>query len=157
MLFGKMYFLEILGWTRLAAPLGNTDPKALLFYNIDHISSLYIPEMPSCFVPNCSHVSGKLSSPANITLYHFPKDCDEIKIWLEHTGMEHSLIEKFSALILADKRRDSFRICSQHFSSDCFNIEGIRRKLKTGSTPTIFTAIPTTSKSYEEKWEDCQK
>lgn len=41
--------------------------------------------------------------------------------------MEHSLVEKFSALILTDKR---------------------------DSIPTIFTAILTTSKSYEEKWEN---
>ncbi|XP_077347750.1 uncharacterized protein LOC143996532 [Lithobates pipiens] len=110
--------------------------------------------MPSCFVQHCSHVSGKQVTSDNTTLFRFPKDCDQIKIWLEKAGMEHYMIERFTTLIMEDKKGDSFRICSQHFSEDCFQMEGNRRKLKTGSIPTIFQEMPTTSKHTTKKWEN---
>ncbi|XP_077346021.1 uncharacterized protein LOC143989640 [Lithobates pipiens] len=108
-------------------------------------------KMPNCFAQTCAHHSGK-KSPANISLFIFPKDNTLIKVWLEKSGMNPKMIDEFTKLILEDRRGDTFRMCSVHFNNECFVMEGTKRKLKPGAIPTLFPHTAT-NKSSEDNWK----
>lgn len=92
--------------------------------------------MPLCIVKGCSY-SWKKKDP-NVILHSFPNDLAIIKAWLLQTKQDFSDIDDFSQKVLQGKKTDSFRICSQHFSQDCYYQRGMVTTLKKGALPTIF-------------------
>lgn len=95
--------------------------------------------MPSCIVKGCSF-SWKKKDPA-ITIHAFPRSKEMIKAWLMQTGQDFGDIEAFTDKVFEGKKTDSFRICSQHFTSDSYTNEGMRRSLKRDALPTIFNCV----------------
>lgn len=102
--------------------------------------------MPQCVAFGCfSRSEGKH------TLYSFPKNAKDRKIWLSK--------------VKRDKWKpgtdNDIRLCAKHFASECFEITeeqsvqiGVRRKLIPGSIPTIFsytTPIKSRTRTAVEK------
>ncbi|OCT64720.1 hypothetical protein XELAEV_18045817mg [Xenopus laevis] len=94
--------------------------------------------MPRCIVDGCSHGSKGKLMPANIILHAFPKDLEQIKKWLMATGQNFGDLEIFSNTVLAGKKTDSYRLCSVHFTEDCYKPERKKRALKKDAVPSIF-------------------
>ncbi|XP_062542644.1 oocyte zinc finger protein XlCOF6-like [Armigeres subalbatus] len=81
-----------------------------------------------CIVPSCKNDS----SAATTTLYHFPADRIIRSKWVEAVNSTGSDI-----LSLEDNLQ-FVRVCSDHFSPDCFLQTAGRKLLKITSVPTLF-------------------
>ncbi|KYN03089.1 hypothetical protein ALC62_06078 [Cyphomyrmex costatus] len=94
--------------------------------------------MPGCAVLNCKSRSRCLFEKEGITFFYFPKDTYLKQKWLESCGRKPG-----------DKKLIAARICSIHFTSDCFEDKLTKpsrsnvkprmiRRLIQGSIPTLF-------------------
>ncbi|XP_075696181.1 uncharacterized protein LOC142662115 isoform X1 [Rhinoderma darwinii] len=103
--------------------------------------------MPSCVVKGC--VCTWKSRDSGIILHVFPNDPAIIRLWLQQTGQDGEDLEALVEKVVRGKKSDTYRMCSMHFTDDCYMHDGARRTLKKNSIPTIFppvsanTMIPT--------------
>ncbi|XP_072280273.1 uncharacterized protein [Pyxicephalus adspersus] len=101
--------------------------------------------MPSCIVKGCNF-SWKKKDP-NIILHSFPSDLNTIKSWLlatmQATKQEFENIDELCQKILMGKPKGLYRMCSQHFTMDCYYQRGMLISLKREALPTIFTSKDT--------------
>uniref|UniRef100_A0A803K6I4 THAP-type domain-containing protein n=1 Tax=Xenopus tropicalis TaxID=8364 RepID=A0A803K6I4_XENTR len=93
--------------------------------------------MPSCIVRGCPHKTGQKAKYPDVTLHTFPHKLDLIKNWLRQTG-QYAEINHVAERILQDIKKTSYRMCSNHFTEDCFMNLGSKRGLKPNSIPTQF-------------------
>uniref|UniRef100_A0A803KFX0 THAP-type domain-containing protein n=1 Tax=Xenopus tropicalis TaxID=8364 RepID=A0A803KFX0_XENTR len=98
--------------------------------------------MPNCIVKGCPHRSGQKLQYPDVVLHPFPRNIHQIKNWLMQTGQHAGVIDTLSDRILQGTKNSSFRMCSQHFTPDCYMMQGSRRFLKPNAVPTIFASIP---------------
>ncbi|XP_073453667.1 uncharacterized protein [Aquarana catesbeiana] len=94
--------------------------------------------MPKCVVKACPHATGQKTAYPDISLHAFPRKIPQMQAWLRLAGMDEEMVKDFTKMILEDKRSDKFRMCSAHFTEDCYTMKGVRRALKEDSMPTIF-------------------
>ncbi|XP_077107192.1 uncharacterized protein LOC143764940 [Ranitomeya variabilis] len=97
--------------------------------------------MPRCFIQRCS--SSKRLSP-NIIFHVFPNRLDKIRTWLHYiqqSGQELGDIDSTAERILEAKRIDTYRVCSKHFTEDCYVPGGLRKTLKRNAIPSVFQGI----------------
>ncbi|XP_077322650.1 uncharacterized protein LOC143956306 [Lithobates pipiens] len=96
--------------------------------------------MPSCIVKGCNF-SWKKKDP-NIILHSFPGDLAAIKSWLlataQATKQEFENINELCQKILVGKAKGLYRMCSQHFTMDCYYQRGMLVSLKKEALPSIF-------------------
>lgn len=96
--------------------------------------------MPSCIVKGCNF-SWKKKDP-NIILHSFPGDLAAIKSWLlataQATKQEFENVDELCQKILAGKAKGLYRMCSQHFTMDCYYQRGMLVSLKKEALPSIF-------------------
>ncbi|XP_075698144.1 uncharacterized protein LOC142663410 isoform X2 [Rhinoderma darwinii] len=99
--------------------------------------------MPRCFVQRCSSSGRKFSAP-NVVFHVFPNRLDKIRTWLrciEQSGQGIGNMDDAAARILEAKRGDRYRICSQHFTEDCYVPGGLRKTLKRDAVPSLFPGV----------------
>ncbi|KAG8598033.1 hypothetical protein GDO81_002475 [Engystomops pustulosus] len=102
--------------------------------------------MPSCIVSGCIHKTTKRHyNEEGIIMHAFPCSLSRIKQWLKSIERNnHQYFGNIDALadsIFYKKNNSSFRICSDHFVSDCYSPgHSKRRALRQDATPTIFRA-----------------
>ncbi|KAM5181883.1 uncharacterized protein ACMZJ9_002299 [Mantella aurantiaca] len=94
--------------------------------------------MPKCVVRKCPHHTGNKSMHPQIVLHSFPKDLMLIQEWLRLSGMQEENLELVSLEILEDRRSGKFRMCSAHFTQDCYVLKGSRQLLKANAKPSKF-------------------
>ncbi|XP_068112197.1 zinc finger protein 624-like [Hyperolius riggenbachi] len=94
--------------------------------------------MPRCVAKFCRHATGRKSEFPNITLHSFPRSVEGVQTWLRLAGMDGKILEEHTRMIVEDHHRDKFRMCSAHFTEDCFLMKGVHRGLKEGALPTLF-------------------
>ncbi|OCT64444.1 hypothetical protein XELAEV_18045545mg, partial [Xenopus laevis] len=94
--------------------------------------------MPSCIVRGCHHSTARKCLSPGIALHGFPNNLSRIKQWLVNIGQNVGDIDDFAQKVLDGKKQNSYRICSAHFSSDCFVQFGYSKGLKADAVPTIF-------------------
>ncbi|KAM5141664.1 uncharacterized protein ACMZJ9_015376 isoform 2-T3 [Mantella aurantiaca] len=94
--------------------------------------------MPKCVVKSCPHATGQKTAYPDISLHAFPRKIPQMQAWLRLAGMDEEMVKDFTEMIIEDKRSDKFRMCSAHFTEDCYTMKGVRRALKEDSLPTIF-------------------
>ncbi|XP_066458767.1 uncharacterized protein [Eleutherodactylus coqui] len=92
--------------------------------------------MPSCVVKGC--VCTWKSRDSGIILHVFPNDPALIRLWLQQTGQYGEDLEALVTKVVRGKKSDTYRMCSMHFTDDCYMHDGARRTLKKNSIPTIF-------------------
>ncbi|XP_044153329.1 oocyte zinc finger protein XlCOF29-like [Bufo gargarizans] len=106
-------------------------------------------KMPRCFVQRCSS-SGRKKLLPNVILHVFPNRLDKIRTWLlciEKSGQEIGSIDDTAERILEAKKGDRYRICSEHFTEDCYVPGGLRKTLKRDAVPSVFKDVPP-----QEEW-----
>ncbi|XP_073444436.1 uncharacterized protein [Dendrobates tinctorius] len=100
-------------------------------------------KMPRCFIQRCSSSGRKKLSP-NVIFHVFPNRLDKIRAWLhciQQSGQEIGDIDSTAESILEAKRGDRYRICSKHFTEDCYVPGGLRKTLKRDAIPSVFQGI----------------
>ncbi|XP_075714768.1 uncharacterized protein LOC142750022 [Rhinoderma darwinii] len=97
--------------------------------------------MPSCVISNCLSKTGRKDQSIAIRLHSFPKDPQRIQQWLNQTGQNFTDINKMIQTIIEDKFQ-KFRMCSLHFSQDCYKETKHCQTLRQDALPTIFQQIP---------------
>ncbi|KAM3920552.1 uncharacterized protein RB166_014992 [Leptodactylus fuscus] len=102
--------------------------------------------MPNCIVRGC--VRARKKSCPSIILHSFPREPEKIKQWLQQTGQYGSDIDNMVVKVFLGKVNDAYRMCSLHFTHDCYHYDGYRKTLKKNAVPTIFNIIkPATAPS----------
>ncbi|XP_017886276.1 THAP domain-containing protein 1-like [Ceratina calcarata] len=77
---------------------------------------------------------GKKGGIEGRTLHKFPlKDAELLKVWLQKMNLGTSFVPTSST-----------RICSEHFTKECFDKKDTRTFLRVGSIPTLFREYRTT-------------
>ncbi|XP_018113154.1 uncharacterized protein cskmt.L isoform X2 [Xenopus laevis] len=94
--------------------------------------------MPSCIVKGCPHRTGQKDKFPNVTLHNFPKTIPKIKNWLWQTGQYGEDSDAIAEEILQGLKTCRHRMCSMHFSENCFITLGSKRVLTRNAVPTIF-------------------
>ncbi|XP_072280676.1 uncharacterized protein [Pyxicephalus adspersus] len=94
--------------------------------------------MPFCIVSGCSSKSNKTTSCRGIILHVFPRSIDRIKCWLRQTRQDFGNLNKFAKRVLDGKKTDIFRLCSEHFTPDCYVTNISKKILRDDALPTIF-------------------
>ncbi|XP_069809382.1 ADP-ribosylation factor-like protein 16 isoform X2 [Dendropsophus ebraccatus] len=105
--------------------------------------------MPSCIVKGCR--SKWRTKDPNVVLHSFPWDPERIRVWLQQIQQFSHCLEEMVQRVLNGKVNDSFRLCSLHFTADCYRYEEDRRILRKDSVPTIFQSLPPTSGQQTQK------
>lgn len=95
--------------------------------------------MPSCVVKGC--VCTWKSRDSGIILHVFPNDPAIIRLWLQQTGQAGEDLDALVNKVIRGKKSDTYRMCSMHFTDDCYMHDGARRTLKKNSIPTIFPPV----------------
>ncbi|KAM4614006.1 uncharacterized protein O3C94_022041 [Discoglossus pictus] len=94
--------------------------------------------MSKCVVKGCPSTTRKNKSNPDVSLHIFPKSAKRIKLWLQQTGQKFEDIDKLAQHIEETNRNSSLRMCSAHFTPDCYRTHGMRKYLKDDAVPTIF-------------------
>ncbi|CAJ0950693.1 unnamed protein product [Ranitomeya imitator] len=103
-------------------------------------------KMPKCIVDYCHNYAGMRKNYANVILHGFPTTLDRIKTWLkslEQGGQVFKNLDEMAAKIHEGKKHDSYRICSEHFSQQCYMVNGDKKVLNKNAVPTILTPCVT--------------
>ncbi|XP_053316132.1 uncharacterized protein LOC128483855 [Spea bombifrons] len=92
--------------------------------------------MPCCIVKYCKNSSSNVYSKG-LKLHTFPRNQERIKEWIERIGQGLDKDETFIEKILTAKT-NPFRICSAHFTPDCYIVQDDKVTLAAHAIPTIF-------------------
>lgn len=91
--------------------------------------------MPNCIVNGCSFRWRK--KDPDVALHVFPKDMGTIRSWLLHINQDFGDLDEFCHKIFHSSK-GTYRICSQHFALDAYEVRGMVTFLKKDAVPTIF-------------------
>ncbi|KAG8561974.1 hypothetical protein GDO81_015549 [Engystomops pustulosus] len=92
--------------------------------------------MPSCIVPGCTHTWGHRDT--KIIMHCFPANRDRTRNWLLQAPHLFTNVEQWVEKIMLGKKTDAYRMCSLHFTHDCYYYEADRRRLCHNAVPTVF-------------------
>ncbi|XP_043936510.1 uncharacterized protein LOC122809249 [Protopterus annectens] len=116
--------------------------------------------MPHCFGFGCSSDTKKKEE--GISFYRFPATEALVKQWVVNCGRDVGNVDSVAQLILDDPKGYIFRVCSQHFTEDCYKqdskteVIGLRmcKRLKGNAVPTKFVQRPekATRSNRNESW-----
>ncbi|KAM4687804.1 uncharacterized protein O3C94_006257 [Discoglossus pictus] len=93
--------------------------------------------MSRCVVKGCPSNIKYIRGNTNVTLHMFPKSKEKITLWLQQTGQEFEDM-KYLVQEIHIGRNSSYKMCSSHFTPECYRTHGVRRFLKGDAIPTIF-------------------
>ncbi|KAM4691677.1 uncharacterized protein WCC33_016463 [Rhinophrynus dorsalis] len=89
--------------------------------------------LPKCIVSGCRPTSGGGS-----VLHIFPNDLHRIKQWLQQAGQNFDDLDAFAQQIQDRKKSYDFCMCSSHFTTECYTLQGTSMVLRADAIPTIF-------------------
>ncbi|KAE8611309.1 hypothetical protein XENTR_v10012404 [Xenopus tropicalis] len=107
--------------------------------------------MPKCIVKGCTNYGQRKTMFHNVILHVFPKNPNIIKTWLQQFPEGFGDIDTVCQKIIAGKKTDAYRICSEHFSTDSYCVQGNRWVLRKDAIPTIFPGKDSTSSADTAK------
>ncbi|XP_053555458.1 uncharacterized protein LOC128646060 [Bombina bombina] len=103
--------------------------------------------MPRCIVKACETKQVRTRPLGDISMHTFPKAPERVKLWLEKTGQYSGdldlIVEQFSE----KKKGGNLRMCSKHFTPDCYETIGVSKRLKKDAIPSIFHGTGTVVQS----------
>uniref|UniRef100_A0A8C5QB09 THAP domain-containing protein 1 n=1 Tax=Leptobrachium leishanense TaxID=445787 RepID=A0A8C5QB09_9ANUR len=92
-----------------------------------------------CIVVGCMNYHGsKIFREKGVSMHNFPKDRRRAKTWLEASTDHFDDIEETLNFITKTLEGRRIKICSEHFTQDCFNIAENRQLLTKNAIPSIF-------------------
>uniref|UniRef100_A0A8C5MQ62 THAP-type domain-containing protein n=1 Tax=Leptobrachium leishanense TaxID=445787 RepID=A0A8C5MQ62_9ANUR len=105
-----------------------------------------------CVVTTCKNYQA--AKKKSVTFHCFPKDYLRVKAWLEASGDYYEDIDAVVNFILKSKEGRDLRICSEHFTPDCFyTTDTNKRFLYTGAVPLIFLKAHWVSRVLEVRYK----
>ncbi|KAM8939385.1 uncharacterized protein RCH25_053012 [Pelodytes ibericus] len=113
--------------------------------------------MPLCIVKGCRNRTGGKTQHPNIVLHGFPNNIRRIKQWIVRIYQDYGDIDKLAQNILEGKKNDAYRMCSNHFPTNCYISKGDRFVLEKDAVPTIFDESHTCDFPPHKKFRgECQ-
>ncbi|XP_073450189.1 uncharacterized protein [Aquarana catesbeiana] len=109
--------------------------------------------MPNCIVAGCTSKQNKPNAMKGVILHVFPPDLERIKTWLLQTGQDFGDLDEFAQKVLDGKRTDAYRLCSVHFTPQCYLERASKKALRANAVPTIFHNREATSLHYPQKYK----
>ncbi|XP_071986321.1 uncharacterized protein [Engystomops pustulosus] len=94
--------------------------------------------MLRCIVKGCPNSSPQNSHGTGVALHSFPNNVARIKMWLQEMATDLEDLDAFAQQVLDARERTIFRVCSEHFSPQCYVWEGKKMVLGEDAVPTIF-------------------
>ncbi|XP_068113590.1 oocyte zinc finger protein XlCOF29-like [Hyperolius riggenbachi] len=113
--------------------------------------------MPKCIVDYCRNYAGMRNNYANVILHGFPTTLERIKLWLraiQQSGQVFENLDELAEKIREGKKSDSYRMCSEHFTIQCYFLNGDKKILKKDSVPSVFANrqyVPLCRTGYSRK------
>ncbi|XP_004913881.2 uncharacterized protein LOC101733085 [Xenopus tropicalis] len=95
--------------------------------------------MPSCIVQNCGNTSHK-ASEKGLKLHPFPTTLERIKLWLRVIPQRFEDLDSFAQQILDAKKTKPYRVCSQHFTKECYVYMSGKPFLSQNAVPSVFNS-----------------
>lgn len=95
-------------------------------------------DVPKCIVTDCPYKTGRKLECPKVVLHAFPKNLEKIKQWLVQTRQEFGDLDAFAVEVLEGKESEKHRLCSEHFTSDCYVPQGSNFVLSRDAIPTVF-------------------
>ncbi|XP_056422471.1 ethylmalonyl-CoA decarboxylase isoform X1 [Hyla sarda] len=92
--------------------------------------------MSSCLVKGCKTSWRRRES--SVSLHTFPKDVNRIRLWLQQIGQFTDNLEEMVLKVWMGTVNDIYRLCSLHFTHDCYNYWDNRRTLRKDAIPSLF-------------------
>ncbi|XP_072006315.1 uncharacterized protein [Engystomops pustulosus] len=71
-------------------------------------------------------------------MHCFPANRDRTRNWLLQAPHLFTNVEQWVEKIMLGKKTDAYRMCSLHFTHDCYYYEADRRRLRPNAVPTVF-------------------
>ncbi|OCT60750.1 zinc finger protein 891 [Xenopus laevis] len=104
-----------------------------------------VRNMPHCVVSNCPHFNYKKSNLHGVALHPFPNDLARIKLWLQQVGLTIGQIDYLAQKVVEGKRKktDPLRMCSSHFTPNCYIVQDAKLVLHSDAIPTVFPVMST--------------
>ncbi|KAM3938074.1 uncharacterized protein RB166_010871 [Leptodactylus fuscus] len=102
--------------------------------------------MPSCIIKGCVNPMNR--KDPNIRMHSFPKQLDRIRQWLQQAPDHFPNLEEWVQKVFDKKKNNGYRLCSQHFSYDCYEYLYGRKNLRADALPTIFPSVPKPEDDY---------
>ncbi|XP_053545105.1 uncharacterized protein LOC128636062 [Bombina bombina] len=96
--------------------------------------------MPRCIVKGCQTKQLHARPTGDASMHTFPTAPERIKLWLESTGQYTENIDSLVQEIATKKRSGNLRMCSKHFTPDCYETVGVSKRLKKDAIPSLFGA-----------------
>ncbi|XP_040293164.1 uncharacterized protein LOC121004842 isoform X1 [Bufo bufo] len=94
--------------------------------------------MPHCIVLGCPHKCGEKDKFPGVIMHSFPRSLDRIKAWLLQTGQMFEDLDGLAQRIYDGKKTNAHRLCSAHFTIDCYIVNTFNKVLRPNALPTIF-------------------
>ncbi|XP_018096250.1 uncharacterized protein LOC108704262 isoform X3 [Xenopus laevis] len=95
--------------------------------------------MPSCIVENCGNSSYK-AAEKGVKLHPFPTQLHRIKQWLQAIPQKFGDLDSFAQQILDAKKTKPHRVCSHHFTPECYIYMSGKIYLSRDAVPSIFSS-----------------
>ncbi|OCT63053.1 uncharacterized protein znf684.L [Xenopus laevis] len=107
--------------------------------------------MPHCVVSNCVHFNYKKSNLHGVALHPFPNDLSRIKLWLQQIGLTTDEIDYLAQKVVEGKRKktDSHRMCSAHFTPNCYIVQDAKLVLRSDAIPTMFPGLSSSTTNQQ--------
>ncbi|KAM4701326.1 THAP domain-containing protein 5-like [Discoglossus pictus] len=94
--------------------------------------------MPKCIIRTCGNKTGLKNKNPDLMMHVFPRSMRRIRLWLQKTGHDFMDMNTIVNIIYDVKTHNNFRLCSSHFTPDCYDMTGSKRYLKDDACPSIF-------------------
>ncbi|OCT58952.1 hypothetical protein XELAEV_18001441mg [Xenopus laevis] len=95
--------------------------------------------MPRCIVQMCSNYSN-IASIRGVRMHSFPSKLERIKLWLQAIPQLFQDIDTFALQIL-NAKTNPYRICSDHFTQECYVNMNCKMFLSKTAVPSIFSSV----------------
>ncbi|CAI6368988.1 unnamed protein product [Macrosiphum euphorbiae] len=124
------------------AETGNISPRQSSTLTTENMSNKNMPRPTlrsglRCSIKNCSNRLSK-----DLSLFGYPKDFELRKKWIEKCGLKNDTSE----IVIT-----GIRVCSAHFTLNCFRNIHLKNRLKKGAVPSLFLDSGTRD-SINKKW-----
>ncbi|XP_077322512.1 uncharacterized protein LOC143956214 isoform X2 [Lithobates pipiens] len=95
--------------------------------------------MLRCVVTGCPSKADRATSRRGVRLHTFPRDLGQIGSWLRLTGQDFGDLDWLAQQICSDRDvADGVRMCSAHFTKDCYLTDYPTKLLRAEAVPSIF-------------------
>ncbi|KAM4652911.1 uncharacterized protein O3C94_015114 [Discoglossus pictus] len=109
--------------------------------------------MSKCIVNGCNNTTRRKKTREHVTMHVLPRSPTRIKLWLTNTGYSSDNVDTVVQRIQDNNKNNRYRMCSSHFTPDCYFTSGLHKYLRSDAVPTICTPIPQVQTQSSDTFE----